>query len=123
MLIELQDNCPFALALIDGDVAIFQDHLLQARSEGGSEAAYLLLNEIKKSLQERYSNAGQWNVIVNIYANFEDLSRKLAHVGIISSPPDFQMFARAFSINQPLFNLIDIGRGKERADHKIKGAL
>lgn len=58
---------------------------------------------------------------MNIYANFEDLSRKLAHVGIFKSPSELHMFARAFSISQALFNFVDVGRGKERADHKIKG--
>ena len=30
---------------------------------------------------------------------------------------------RAFSLNQPLFSFVDVGSGKERADHKIKGEL
>lgn len=122
LLTPCQDSSPFALALIDGDGAVFQDHLLKAKSDGGSEAAYQLHQEIKKLLQERYANTGYWSIVVNIYANFEDLSRKLTHVGILSSPSDLHAFARALSINQPLFNFVDIGRGKERADHKIKGA-
>jgi hypothetical protein len=32
-------------------------------------------------------------------------------------------FARAFSLAQPLFSVIDVGQGKERADHKIRETL
>lgn len=59
--------------------------------------------------------------MVQIYCNFEDLSRKLASVGILNNSGELHEFARAFSLNQPLFSFIDVGRGKERADHKIKG--
>lgn len=58
--------------------------------------------------------------MVLIYANLDDLSRKLAHVGLINTAGDFAAFARSFSLNQPLFHFVDVGRGKERADHKIK---
>ena len=30
-------------------------------------------------------------------------------------------FARAFSLNKSLFSFIDVGSGKERADHKVRG--
>ena len=59
--------------------------------------------------------------MVQIYANFEGLGRKLSSVGIIKTPQDLHAFARSFSLNQPLFSFVDVGSGKERADHKIKG--
>lgn len=59
--------------------------------------------------------------MVQVYANFEGLARKLCSVGIIKLPLDLHAFARSFSLNQPLFSFIDVGSGKERADHKIKG--
>lgn len=59
--------------------------------------------------------------MVCIYANLEGLARKLASCGIIHAPADMHAFARSFSLNQPLFNFIDVGVGKERADHKLKG--
>lgn len=58
--------------------------------------------------------------MVYVVANFEGLSRKLASIGILRSPADLHIFARAFSCNQPLFSFVDVGMGKERADHKIK---
>ncbi|KAL1632336.1 hypothetical protein SLS56_003751 [Neofusicoccum ribis] len=115
------ENTPFVLALIDGDGAIFTEALLRAGAEGGSDAAHKLQSEIRKHILDVYEGAsGSWSIMVHIYANLEGLSRKLASVGIIRSPAELQVFARAFSLHQPLFNFIDVGSGKERADHKIK---
>lgn len=116
-----QDHSPFALVLIDGDGTIFQDHLLERGADGGSEAAHLLLSELRAKLKDRYPSAAPWSVVVNIYANLDDLARKLYSIKIINKQSDLQDFARGFTISQPLFNFIDIGRGKERADHKLRG--
>ncbi|KAI9672675.1 MAG: hypothetical protein M1831_000110 [Alyxoria varia] len=114
------ENYPFVVALVDGDGVIFNDSLLARGSEGGSEAAYMLFDEIRKTLQGRVANVGQCTIMVHIFANFEDLSRKLYHVGLLKSPGELHDFARAFSLNQPLFSFVDVGRGKERADYKLK---
>ena len=81
----------------------------------------MLFDEIRRTLQGRIANVGQCNIMVHVFANFEDLSRKLFHVGILKSPGQLHDFARAFSLNQPLFSFVDVGRGKERADFKLKG--
>lgn len=113
---------PFVLALIDGDGAVFTEALLRAGSEGGSDAAHKLQSEIRNHILDVYEGAaGSWSIMVHIYANLDGLSRKLASVGLIRSPVELHTFARAFSLHQPLFNFIDVGSGKERADHKIKG--
>ncbi|KAF2139644.1 uncharacterized protein K452DRAFT_289641 [Aplosporella prunicola CBS 121167] len=118
------DHNPFVLVLIDGDGAIFQDAFLKAGADGGSEAASKLMVEIKNHILDVYEGqAGSWNIIVHIYANLEGLGRKLASVGILRSPQELHTFSRAFSLNQSLFNFIDVGSGKERADHKIKEML
>ncbi|KAK7733392.1 hypothetical protein SLS57_000407 [Botryosphaeria dothidea] len=115
------DNSPFVLALIDGDGAIFTEALLRAGAEGGSDAAHKLQSEIRNHILDVYEgSAGSWSIMVHIYANLEGLSRKLASVGILKSPQELHIFARAFTLHQPLFNFIDVGSGKERADHKIK---
>lgn len=51
----------------------------------------------------------------------EGLSHKLRAVGVLRNPNEMAPFARAFSLHQPLFNFIDVGSGKERADYKIRG--
>ena len=59
--------------------------------------------------------------MVQIYLSLDKLAIKLASVGLLRSPQEFRAFAQSFSVNQPLFSIIDVGQGKERADHKIKG--
>ncbi|KAF2237206.1 C-x8-C-x5-C-x3-H type zinc finger protein [Viridothelium virens] len=114
------DSNPFVLALIDGDGAIFQDALLKEGRDGGADAAHRLLTEIKQYVQANFENAGAWSVMVQVYTNLEGLGRKLFSLGMISSPTEIHAFSRAFSLNQPLFSIIDVGFGKERADHKLK---
>lgn len=59
--------------------------------------------------------------MVQIYLSLEKLAIKLAQVGLLRTQQDMRIFAQRFSVNQPLFNIVDVGHGKERADHKIKG--
>jgi hypothetical protein len=111
------------LALIDGDGVLFTDELIQAGKDGGSMAASLLHDEVKRYTASIFENTGGYDVVANLYINFVGLAGKLAACGIIESPEQFRVWINAFSINQPLFNIIDVGDGKERADHKLKGAL
>ena len=117
---EKLDESPFALVLIDGDGCIFQDKLIRAAGEGGADAAHTLHQEIKRVLQEKGVSAS-CSVKVEIYVSLEDLSRKLASVGILDTAGQMSTFVHAFNLAQPLFSIVDVGRGKERADHKIKG--
>jgi hypothetical protein len=59
--------------------------------------------------------------MVQIYANFDGLARHLHSIGILASPGQLNAFAKSFNLSQPLFNFIDVGSGKERADYKIRG--
>ena len=52
--------------------------------------------------------------MMQIYVNLEGLGRKLAAIGMISNPAEIHGFTRAFSLNQPLFSIVDVGSGKER---------
>ncbi|KAF2826204.1 hypothetical protein CC86DRAFT_350727 [Ophiobolus disseminans] len=114
----------FVLALIDGDGAIFQDVLLQAAGgDGGSEAASRLYHAIRNHVASLHSNSGSWPIMVQIYLSLDKLAMKLAQVGLLRSPTELRAFAQRFSVNQPLFSIIDVGQGKERADHKIKEML
>ncbi|KAF2455852.1 hypothetical protein BDY21DRAFT_288622, partial [Lineolata rhizophorae] len=118
--LSMESN-PFVLALIDGDGAVFTDALVKAGAEGGSDAAHKLNMEIRNHVQSINEAAGShWSIMVNIYANLEGLAKKLTACGIIKAPGELNAFIRAFSLNQSLFNFIDVGSGKERADHKIK---
>jgi HPt (histidine-containing phosphotransfer) domain-containing protein len=118
---QLEANS-FVLALIDGDGAIFQDALLQAAGgDGGSEAASRLYHAIRSHVASLYSNSGNWPIMVHVYLSLDKLAGKLAQVGLLRTPSELRSFAQRFCVNQPLFSFIDVGQGKERADHKIKG--
>ncbi|KAF1917944.1 hypothetical protein BDU57DRAFT_514446 [Ampelomyces quisqualis] len=118
------ETSSFILALIDGDGAIFQNSLLQAASgDGGSEAASRLNHAIRNHVAPFHSNSGNWPIMVHVYLSLEKLASKLASVGLLRSPSELRVFAQRFSVNQPLFSIIDVGQGKERADHKIREML
>lgn len=53
----------------------------------------------------------------------QGLASKLQSCGFISSPSDLLAFGRAFGLAQPLFSFVDVGVGKERADHKLRETL
>jgi hypothetical protein len=100
----------------------FQDALLQAAGgDGGSEAASRLYHAIRDHVASLYNSSGNWPIMVQVYLSLDKLAQKLASVGLLRSPQDLRAFAQRFSVNQPLFSIIDVGHGKERADHKIKG--
>ena len=61
--------------------------------------------------------------MVQIYLSLDKLALKLQQVGLLRHPQDLRAFAQCFSVNQSLFSIIDVGHGKERADHKIKGVI
>lgn len=61
--------------------------------------------------------------MVQIYLSLDKLAVKLQQVGLLRHPGEMRTFAQRFSLNQSLFSIIDVGQGKERADHKIKGVL
>nr|OQO22478.1 hypothetical protein B0A51_10110 [Rachicladosporium sp. CCFEE 5018]OQO25470.1 hypothetical protein B0A51_07339 [Rachicladosporium sp. CCFEE 5018] len=116
---------PFVLVMLDGDGAIFDDYLYSQGRDGGTEAAAQLQLEIRNQLKALYpdSATGDWQILVNVVLNVHGLGTKLASCGIFNNATDLQAFGRAFGLAQPLFNFIDVGSGKERADHKIRETL
>ncbi|KAI7285903.1 hypothetical protein KC345_g1484 [Hortaea werneckii] len=98
----------FALAVLDGDGAIFQDFLYSQGKDGGAEAAHI--QRLRRS------------IVVYVILNLQGLGMKLASENIISNPNELAAFGRAFGAAQPHFNFIDVGAGKERADHKAASA-
>ncbi|KAF2660893.1 hypothetical protein K491DRAFT_688013 [Lophiostoma macrostomum CBS 122681] len=120
------DNNSFVLALIDGDGYVFQDMLLQAAADGGSEAASKLQQAIREHVVSLYSDsnsAASWPIVTHIYLSLDKFAQTLVKAGILKLQQDFRAFAQAFSVNQPLFSIIDVGFGKERADYRLKEML
>lgn len=102
----------------------FQDALLrEAAADGGSTAASKLHQAIHNHIASLYSSSGNWPVMVQIYLSLDKLAFKLQQVGLLRHPGEMRTFAQRFNNNQSLFSIIDVGQGKERADHKIKGMI
>ncbi|KAL8704523.1 MAG: hypothetical protein Q9201_002333 [Fulgogasparrea decipioides] len=112
----------FVLCLIDGDGYLFDDSLLRQGAVGGSDAAHRLLDNIKRHAQA-YDGAMQWKIIVRVYANIEGLLKKYAYIGFGEEEKALRQFVAGFTQSQPLFDFVDAGQGKERADHKVKEQL
>lgn len=118
--ISKSDNNPFCLVLIDGDGCIFQDKLLKAAASGGTDAAHCLNEEVTQLLRSKGIGSA-CSVMVQIFMNLDALAWKLRKVGVLNAQEHLKEFAQAFGIAQSLFTIVDVGRGKERADHKIRG--
>lgn len=56
-----------------------------------------------------------------VYANVRGLGDVLVRTGIIPDIAVFEDFARGFTRGKALFDFIDVGAGKDRADDKIIG--
>ncbi|KAL8904692.1 MAG: hypothetical protein Q9171_006960 [Xanthocarpia ochracea] len=108
------------LCLIDGDGYLFDDNLISQGTSGGGEAATRLLSNIKSHIQ-KYEGAMNWKIIVRVYANLEGLLKKYAYIDFDEEKKALRQFVAGFTQSQPLFDFVDAGEGKERADHKIKG--
>lgn len=64
-----------------------------------------------------------WNIVVQVVLSLQGLATKLQSCGLVMNPNEVFAFGRAFGSAQPLFSFIDVGQGKERADHKIRETL
>jgi len=82
----------------------------------------MLLANVKNQLKNIYpkSNVGDWSVIVQIAMSVPGLTKKLFEVGVIQNSEQLTEFARGFTYSQPLFSIVDVGKGKERADAKCR---
>ena len=72
-------------------------------------------------VRELSDNASQWSIIAHVYVNLEGLSKKCVQVGFVKRFEDIAAFGRGFTQNQPLFDFVDAGNGKECVDHEIRG--
>lgn len=119
------ESHPFVVMIIDGDGAKFRDEFFRNGDHGGGHAAQELKNQIRAHLRQRHpdTNVESWNIIVHFYANMDGLAKALASRRILSSIPDLQKFASGFGRANSLFSFVDVGYGKDKADHKCREML
>ncbi|KAF2212345.1 hypothetical protein CERZMDRAFT_22211, partial [Cercospora zeae-maydis SCOH1-5] len=129
---QVASTSNFAVVLIDGDGAIFSDDLYGMGKDGGAEAAHQLHKEVQRHLKAIYPDSNgtaemsdclQATSVVQVVLNMSGLAAKLQSCGIIMSSNELLAFGRSFGLAQPLFSFVDVGGGKERADHKLREHL
>lgn len=60
-------------------------------------------------------------IVARIYANTKGLAETCYKAGIVDRPLKVEEFARGFTRSKHLFDFIDVGSGKDRADEKLTG--
>lgn len=60
-------------------------------------------------------------IVCRIYANVRGLADVCVRAGLVDSPVAFEDFTRGFTRGKTLFDFVDVGPGKDRADEKIQG--
>ncbi|KAK5165653.1 hypothetical protein LTR04_001092 [Oleoguttula sp. CCFEE 6159] len=103
---------------------IFQDTLLQEGEAGGKKAAGLLQSAVMGFLESAVAELpSDTKIVTRIYANLKGLSDVCAKAGIVDNPSKAEGFMRGFTRGRTLFDFVDVGYGKDRADGKMTGGV
>ena len=101
---------------------IFNDNLLKQDEVGGRIAATMLHNTIHEWATSNVQECpAEVKVVVRVYANIKGLADVCTKAGIVEHPSRVEEFTRGFTCGKTLFDYIDVGAGKDRADGKIAG--
>ena len=101
---------------------IFEDDMVRKGEIGGKEAAAKLWNEIMHYVHEKLPDVDDGcRVVTRIYANQRGLAEVCYKSGIVERPNLIEEFYRGFTGSKILFDFVDVGPGKDRADEKITG--
>lgn len=120
MLTRFMERDPFVVVLIDGDGMIFQDDFLKAGEFGGKKAAAQLQNLVSDYIHQRMDNIPiSAKVVTRVYANVKGLSDICVRTGIVDEASQVEEFVRGFTRGRTLFDFVDVGPGKDRADEKL----
>ncbi|RYP82292.1 hypothetical protein DL770_005630 [Monosporascus sp. CRB-9-2] len=115
----------FVLVLIDADADayLFDDGYFDDPVEGGKRAALALRSAVKKWWKAENPSLGDIPVVVKAFANGDGLAQLLLRAGMVKRDNALASFASSFSQADEMFDFVLVGKGKDRADHKITGAL
>ncbi|KAL8686592.1 MAG: hypothetical protein Q9218_006995 [Villophora microphyllina] len=115
---------PFVLVLIDGDGMIFEDNYIRKGEVGGKEAAASLWNNINDYIHEKLPHIpADCRIVTRIYANMKGLAETCYRSGMLERATLIEDFYRGFTGSKILFDFVDVGPGKDRADDKITGTV
>lgn len=108
----------FVVVLIDGDGAKFRDEFLRDQEQGAAKAAWKLKEAVKEA-----GLVHDIPILVRVYANVGDLARSLRMSNVIEYDDSLRIFAEQFTNTYADFDFINVGKGKENADSKIRRLL
>lgn len=101
---------------------IFEDKFIQKGEIGGKDASAAMSSAIRNYIHERILNLPpDYKIVTRIYANIKGLGDVCCRAGILERPSLMEDFARGFTGSKQLFDFVDVGAGKDRADEKISG--
>ncbi|KAF2490101.1 hypothetical protein BU16DRAFT_170516 [Lophium mytilinum] len=86
---------------------------------GGKQAADLLHGHMAHLIDATENIPRTAKIVTRVYANFKGLADICYKVGIIDDRCKIEEFARGFTRGRHLFDFVDVGPGKDRADEKI----
>jgi hypothetical protein len=102
----------------------FQNDLIRDGEQGGRRAAAQIHSAVVNFIQQEAKDIpNEARIICRIYANVRGLAEVLIRTGVISDVATFEDFARGFTRGKTLFDFVDVGPGKDRADEKLIGML
>ncbi|KAI2628784.1 hypothetical protein GGR54DRAFT_588717 [Hypoxylon sp. NC1633] len=122
-LVHYINKDSFVVVLIDGDGAKFADEFVRDPMGGAEKAAIRLKQAVRENLRDTGVAQDDIPIIVRVYANLNDLSKSLRLSRIIDSDDDMRVFAERFTNSRADFDFVNVGKGKENADSKIRRML
>ena len=112
LLIPVQNRDAYVAILVDGDGAKFRDSLLRDPITGAAEAAQNLKQQVRDHLKGTPLDSEDVPIVARIFANIKGLGNALRQ--------DMFSFAENFTNSRAEFDFVNVGRGKENADSKIR---
>lgn len=120
----MQARNPFVVVLIDGDGMIFRSEFIREGEQGGRRAAARLQVAIASYIeQETKTIPTESRILCRVYANVRGLADVLVRTGVVDDVTLFEDFVRGFTRGKTLFDFVDVGPGKDRADDKVIGTF
>ncbi|KAI0169023.1 hypothetical protein GGR52DRAFT_574248 [Hypoxylon sp. FL1284] len=113
----------YVVVLIDGDGAKFGDEFLRDPGNGAEKAALRLKQAVRENLRDTGVGQDDIPILVRAYANLNDLSKSLRLSRVIDFDEDMRVFAERFTNSRADFDFVNVGKGKENADSKIRRML
>jgi hypothetical protein len=115
-------SCVHQSQILTLTVPQFTDDFLQQGEAGGRRAASQLYAAVQAYIEDESKDIPiNSRIVCRMYANVKGLADVLVRAGAIKDIDVFEDFARGFSRGKTLFDFVDVGPGKDRADEKIIG--